>query len=142
MHLTLRQDAASPPAATLRAQQKRFATFRANYNDERPHAALGNATPSERYAPSPRRWDGILRDPEPPASATMRRVRRNGVIKWQGAEVFIGEALIGEPVALVETEDGRWTVAFGPVGLGVLDKHGRRLQRPRKPDQNSPPEHR
>ena len=132
MHLTLLQDVASPPAATLRAQQQRFVRFRADYNAERPHAALDNATPAERYAPSPRRWDGILRHPEPPAGAVLRRVRRNGVIKWQGAEVFFGEALIGEPVALLEAEDGRWTVAFGPVRLGVLDPRGRRLQRLRK----------
>ena len=37
------------------------------YNEERPHAALGNATPAERYAASPRRWDGVLRAPEPAA---------------------------------------------------------------------------
>ena len=116
--------------------------FQAGYNDERPHAALDNATPAERYAPSQRRWDGILRHPEPPAGAVLRRVRRNGVIKWQCAEVFVGEALIGEPVALLEAEDDRWTVAFDPLWLGVLVPSGRRLQRPRKsavdPGENAP----
>ena len=67
MHLTLLQDAASPPARPPGAA-KAVQRFRPDYNDERPHAALDNATPAERYAPSPRRWDGILRHPElPPA---------------------------------------------------------------------------
>ena len=70
MHLTLLQDTAAPPAASLRAQQKRFRKFQADYNEERPHAALGGATPADRYAPSPRRWDGVLRTPETVADET------------------------------------------------------------------------
>ena len=51
-----------PPCAP---QAGRFREFQRIYNEERPHAALGNATPADRYAPSPRRWDGVLRSPEP-----------------------------------------------------------------------------
>jgi putative transposase len=78
MHLTLLRDTADPPAATPRAQQTRFRAFRASYNEDRPHAALDNATPAERYLPSFRRWDGFLRSPEPDAGAIVRRVRCNG----------------------------------------------------------------
>lgn len=114
LHLTLLQDAASPPAATLRDQAKQFRAFRRTYNEERPHAALGNATPAERHAPSPRRWDGRLRSPEPEAGVA-RRVKSNGVISWRGTRVYVSEALAGEPVALVETDDGRWTLPYGPI---------------------------
>jgi hypothetical protein len=34
------------------------------FQTERPHQALDNATPAERYHASPRRFDGILRAPE------------------------------------------------------------------------------
>ncbi len=61
----------------------------------------------------------MLRAPEPEAGETMRKVRRNGGIKWRGGAVHIGEALTGEPVGLAETEDGRWTVRYGPVLLGL-----------------------
>ena len=138
LHLTLLRDAATPPAATLRAQQARFRAFRASYNEERPHAALDNATPAERFASSPRRWDGVLRSPEPAADAIMRRVRRNGDIKWRGRVLYLSEALIGEPVALAETDDGLWTVRYGPVLLGVLDHRGDRLRRPGKHAAGSP----
>jgi putative transposase len=66
LHLTLLQDTADPPAATLREQQRRFCKFQVEYNEERPHAALGGATPSDHYAPSPRRWDGCCARPSPP----------------------------------------------------------------------------
>lgn len=132
LHLTLRQDIADPPAATLRAQAGRFREFQRTYNEERPHAALGNATPADRYAPSPRRWDGVLRSPEPAADEAVRQVRRKGEIKWRGAVVYISEALTGEPVSLAETEDDRWAVRYGPVLLGFIEHRGDRLKPPRR----------
>ena len=53
MHRTLKRQTARPPAATRAAQQRRFGTFRREYNDERPHAALHALTPAMVYVPSP-----------------------------------------------------------------------------------------
>jgi hypothetical protein len=63
LHLTLLQDTASPPAQSLREQLMRLRSFQRLYNEERPHQALGNDTPAEHYAASPRRFDGVLRAP-------------------------------------------------------------------------------
>src|SRR5687767_9265430 len=49
MHKTLKADATRPPKAARRAQQRRFDTFRAEFNDQRPHAALAQATPPSCY---------------------------------------------------------------------------------------------
>lgn len=129
LHLTLLQDTAQPPAATLRAQQRRFRKFQADYNQERPHAALGNATPAERYAPSPRRWDGVLRAPGTEAGEEGRRVKSNGLIRWHGHLVYVSEALGGEPIGLDEGDDGLWTVRYGPILLGLLADRGDTLIR-------------
>jgi transposase InsO family protein len=40
MHGTLKRETASPPAATMRAQQRRFDRWRKELNEERPHEAL------------------------------------------------------------------------------------------------------
>jgi transposase InsO family protein len=132
LHLTLLHDTASPPARSLREQLGRLRDFQRLYNEERPHAALGNTTPAEHYACSPRRWDGILREPEYPAAAALRRVHRNGAIRWRGAEIYLSEALIGEPVGLIERQDGGWTVLYGPIELGVIDHRGDRLRKLKK----------
>jgi transposase InsO family protein len=50
MHRTLKQETAEPPKANLREQQRAFDVFRQEYNQERPHAALGDRTPGESYA--------------------------------------------------------------------------------------------
>ena len=55
MHLTLLNADAAPPAKSLREQPDRFRAFQRLYNEERPHQALGNATPAEHYQISPRR---------------------------------------------------------------------------------------
>ena len=54
LHGTMQREACQPPAANRRAQQRRFDDFRRVYNEERPHEAIGNATPTMVYRPSPR----------------------------------------------------------------------------------------
>jgi transposase InsO family protein len=135
MHLTLLQDTASPPAHTLRAQLERLRAFQIIYNEERPHAALGLDTPVKHYNVSPRRFDGVLREPAYEPDQVVRRVRHNGEIKWQGNTIFINGALIGEPVGLLQTDDGSVSVHYGPIALGVIAHGGDRLRKP-KPKQS------
>jgi hypothetical protein len=78
MHRTLKVEATKPAQATLRVQQRCFDAFRHEYNTERPHEALGNATPTEHYAPSPRPYPRRLADPEYPGHFQVRDVSRNG----------------------------------------------------------------
>ena len=125
MHRTLKEDTADPPAANRRAQQRRFDEFRRVFNEERPHEALGLDTPAKHYQPSSRIYSGRLREPDYAADHDVRRVRSNGEIKWRGNCIFLSEALIGEPVGIVETEESSLlTIHYGPVLLGYLDRGG------------------
>jgi len=133
LHLTLLQDAATPPARTLREQLKRLRNFQRIYNEQRPHQALGNDTPAKHYAASPRRFDGVLREPSYSAGYEVRRVRHNGEIRWQGATIYVSAALIGEPIGLSENGAGGWIASFGPVLLGFIAHRGDRLRKPKPP---------
>ena len=132
LHLTLKQETASPPARSLRQQLERFRAFQRIYNEERPHQALANTPPADHYSPSPRPFDGVLREPDYPADHQVRRVRRSGEIKWQGRTIYIHQALAGEPVGLCETDDQRWTLRYGPIHLGLIDHRGDRLHKPKR----------
>jgi putative transposase len=131
MHLTLLQDIASPPARSLREQIKRLQNFQRIYNELRPHESLDNDTPAEHYTASPRRFDGVLREPDY-GDREVRRVRHNGEIKWQGQTIYISEALIGEPVGLCEYDAAGWTVSYGPIVLGTIAHRGDRLRKPKR----------
>jgi transposase InsO family protein len=61
MHRTLKEATTSPPKANLRAQQRAFDEFRREYNEERPHDALGQQPPAAVYRPSAREHPERLR---------------------------------------------------------------------------------
>lgn len=121
MHRTLKAECASPPAATGAAQQQRFDQFRAEFNQQRPHEALGQTPPAQHYTAAARQYPARLEDPVYPDDYELRRVRSNGEIKWQGVLVFISQALSGEVIGLRETDEGDAEVYFGPISLGLLD---------------------
>ena len=127
VHHTVNQETATPPAASVAAQQERFDGFRAVYNNERPHEALGQQTPALLYEPSPRPYPDRVEDPHYGDDVAVRRVRSTGQIKWAGELIFVGEALIGEPVGIRETEGGDWLVRYADVELGYIHPQRRRL---------------
>jgi transposase InsO family protein len=121
MHKTLKAETTRPPAHTLAAQQHRFDEFRAEFNHQRPHEALGQAVPAAVYTTTPRSYPAKLADPAYASDFELRRVRSNGEIKWQGELIFIARPLVDEVIGLREDEDGNAIVYFGPVELGSID---------------------
>jgi transposase InsO family protein len=128
MHATLKAETAKPPADTPLEQQARFDRFRAEFNQVRPHEALGQHTPASRFAPSPRSYPDRIEEPVYEPDHAVRRVRTNGTIKWGGELVFISEALSGEPLGIAETLSGDWLVCFADIPLGYIDRRTRKLR--------------
>jgi putative transposase len=122
MHRTLKAEATRPPKATLRAQQRRFNTFRLEYNTERPHEALHGQPPAAVYRPSRRVFPTRLPGPEYPSHYLSRYVSTNGGVRFHRQYVTIAPALIGEYVGFEEVADGRWAVYFYDYLLGHLDE--------------------
>src|SRR5512133_623072 len=123
MHLTLKQSAAQPPASSFGRQQERLEAFRQEYNELRPHEALGMATPGSVYAPSPRAFPARLAELEYPDWWQRRKVVSGGDLYWRHQPVFISEVLRGETIALEPLDERYWRAYFGPVFLGALDGH-------------------
>lgn len=127
-HSTL-LEAMRPPPPNRAAQARRFAAFARDYNEERPHEALGQRAPASVYQRSSRSMPTRLPEPDYPAEAAVRQVRSNGEIKWRGDLIHIGTSLIGEAVAIQEAEDGHWQVRFFDVPIGIIDRQTRKLRR-------------
>ena len=130
MHGTLKREATQPPQATCTAQQRRFETFRREFNDVRPHQALGQERPCTFVRHYRRPYPDRLPQVEYPSSFAVRTVRSQGAIKWQGELVFVGEVLIGERVALAPDGEDRWQLYFGPVRLATWNDHIRKFEPP------------
>lgn len=121
MHRTLKSAATIPPAATPEHQQRAFDAFCVEYNQERPHEALGQQFPADLYGPSPRPMPDELPELDYPGHVQVKLVHHNGVIHHLGHRVYIAGLLKGEHVGIEETADGLWDVCFGPVRLGSFD---------------------
>jgi len=134
MHRTLKQETASPPAANRRRQQERFDRFREEYNEVRPHQALGQTTPASWYEPSPRAYPERLLEPEYPAGWPVRRVSAGGQIRWRGPLVFVSHALAGERVGLEPIGEGCWRLWFSFYEIGWFSEHEPRVRRPPRPE--------
>jgi transposase InsO family protein len=121
-HRTLKAETANPPAHGLRSQQRVFDVFRREYNEQRPHEALGHKTPSTTFALSPRRYPRpLMRFSSGVPWETTLRVDKNGRILWGNSRLFISSALAHEDIE-IRYESGleQWHVVFGPLSIGWL----------------------
>lgn len=122
MHKTLKYEATRPPQHNRAAQQRRFATFRTEYNTERPHEALGGNPPSSRYTPSPRFYSKKLPPLEYPGHFLVKPVTAAGTFRFKHKLLFIANALKHHAIGLEEVADGVWSIYLGNVLLGRLDE--------------------
>jgi putative transposase len=128
MYRTLKAETTRPPAANLRAQQRRFNEFRNEFNHLRPHEAIGLEPPASLYAPSDRPYPKKLPPIEYPDHFEVRYVSANGGIRWKSRWVNVSQTLITQYVGLEEIDNGIWSVNFGPIELGRLDERDFRIE--------------
>ena len=121
MHRTLKDAALRPPARTHARQQEVFDEVRREYNEERPHEALDQATPASRYQSSSRRMPERLPELEYPGHYRLATVSSHGVMYCFGRLIYVGHVLTGERVGLEEVSYGVWNAYFGPLLLGHFD---------------------
>lgn len=128
LHRTLKAETASPPAATRRAQQRAFDHFRREYNQERPHEALGQRTPESCYSASLRAYPARVPEPEYDRFLKVRRVQVRGQFKWKDQHVFLTESLAGEAVGFEQINDRYFMIYFCSVPIALFDSHQLRTQ--------------
>jgi len=121
MHLTLEQETAQPAAANRRAQQRAFDRFVKEFNEVRPHEALGMQTPAAVYQASARKFPVRMPEVEYPDSMLVRQVGQKGEIGWKKHEVNVSKVLWGERVGLLPIEDGLYKVYFAHIPLALFD---------------------
>lgn len=106
--------------------------FRAEYNEVRPHEALGLQPPALHFHPSRRRYRAQPRRWHYPVGSDVHRVDSSGKISYHGQRLFVGEALAGEEVACLRVES-RVLVVYRHMyvrELHLRSGRGRSLLRP------------
>jgi transposase InsO family protein len=108
-----------PPPATIADLQRRQDRFRAHYNQERPHEALGMAVPADIYRPgTPVTLPSIDIEPADhyPSGCLKRAVRGNGTLSYSGLSLDLGERWADVTVGLVR-DHARLHVYYGQAKI-------------------------
>jgi Transposase and inactivated derivatives len=100
--------------------QQSLELWRQEFNDQRPHQALGMRCPSELYRHSTRPYRGGVQQLNYPRMIT-RRVNKNGRIYWAKHYLFVSSSLAGWSVGLQPTDQDQFEVWFARLLLGWLD---------------------
>jgi putative transposase len=108
------------PAATRRKQQRAADRWVVDFNEVRPHDALGGKTPAEVYRVKERRRP-VPRLPTYPPGWVTRHVQSGGSICIDGDVVPIGASLRGQIVGLHHESGLRWRAHYFDVDLGVIE---------------------
>jgi transposase InsO family protein len=118
MHRTLKQEATIPPSSSLPAQQRRFDRFRVEFNEQRPHEAIGMKRPAEVYRSSRRRMPEEIEPYDYPGHYLVRRVSGSGTIRISNNQFFVSNTLRGDYVGAEEVDDGIYDLYFCFYQLG------------------------
>ena len=118
-HRVYKAEVAARPARTVRGQQRRSDRWLKDYNERRPHQALGMRTPAQLFKKNTRRFKTVGAWTYP-AGWQRCWVKGNGEISWRGKRRFVGEAFVREYVGLKLVGFGIWRVYFGPILVGEM----------------------
>ena len=122
MHKTLKAETTRPPQRNQKAQQEVFDRWRAEYNQVRPHEALGDEPPATAWRPSPREYPKRMPEPDYPGHFLVRLVSNAGTFRFQSRQVFLSNALKQRYIGLEEIDDGIWSIYFYDVLLARMDE--------------------
>ena len=108
-------------------QQARFDDFIGEFNDERPHEALGMICPGELYTPAPRAYSGLPEVTYPFHDRDVL-VTACGRICMHRKKINISTVMAGQRLGIKEVDDAIWLVSFMHYDLGYIDLEQKTLQ--------------
>lgn len=123
-HRTLKAEVlALQRLADLAKAQHAFDRWRAVYNLERPHQALDQQVPADRYRPSSRAMPKSLAQIEYDDGEIVRRVgTTKAYVRFKGRSWKVPQAFCGERLAIRPRKpDGQYAVCFGAHQVASID---------------------
>lgn len=115
--------------ASLEEQQSWFDDWRQEFNNIRPHKALGGKTPGSVWSPSERMFTGPVKEMPVPDGSRVLRVSMKGDLCFSNKRIFLSEALRNEWVWMRLIDDDIEEIGFGELILARYDRKNHRIIR-------------
>ena len=118
-HERMHRDIGLELEAMDRGDQASLDLWRQEYNEQRPHQALGMRYPSEVYQKSKRQYQPVKQLQYDTMAS--RKVRSSGAISWNDRALLISKSLAGWNVGLQSDVQGEIEVWFARLLLGWIE---------------------
>jgi putative transposase len=120
MHGDVCAEVQSDPAETILAQQRVLDRWRQDFNQVRPHEALGGKTPAEVYKVTERRR-AVAKPFEYPKRFYVARVQRNGLVRFRQDDCTVGVAFAGLEIGIEVIDARRLRFWLHDIDLGQFE---------------------
>lgn len=121
MHRDIASELEGQIQGNLGQQAAALETWRCEFNQDRPHEALGMRCPAELYHNSQRSYEGTPQRLDYPSQYRQRQVHVTGRIQIDGVAIRLTSALAGWNVGLKAKTPSSFSVHFGRLCLGQVD---------------------
>jgi putative transposase len=126
MHADIAYEVEAFAAPNSEEQQRACDLWRADFNNCRPHEALGMKTPAQVYKSNPESYSGKVVELVYPQHMIVRTVSGRGFFKLQGKLLPISVALAGFAIGVDPTKGPPYDIWFGHRRLGSVNPHDKR----------------
>ena len=121
MHRDMKKELQNKIYGDLRQHKKVFEKWRKEFNEVRPHEALGMKTPKEIYKKSERKYCGEDIEIEYNGRMKSRVVNDRGYFHYKNQHFFVGNPFSGYNVGIKERAGHYCEVWFDNYKLGVIN---------------------
>jgi transposase InsO family protein len=121
MHRDMMNELENKIYGDLRLHQKLFEKWRKEFNEVRPHEALGMKTPKEVYVKSEKKYMGGDIELEYNGRMKSRVVNDRGYLNYKQQRIFVGNPFAGYNVGIKERGGKNAEVWFDDFKLGELN---------------------
>ena len=128
MHRTLKEATVAPPRDNYEQQQRAFDRFQNEFDNERPHEAIGQRTPASIYKRSPRRYPSKIPKVEYDTNTLVRHIHTSGCMKWKGEAIYVAGNLSGEDIGLRRISEHEWDMRYSFHHLGTFDERNGKIK--------------
>jgi hypothetical protein len=128
MHRDMKKELQNKVFGDLKQHQKMFDKWRKEFNEVRPHEALGMTTPAECYVKSESKYWGPEVEVDYHGKMKSRMVNDRGFFNWKTKRIFVGNPFSGYYVGVKESP-GKWIeVWFYDLKLGEINPDTLQIQ--------------
>ena len=128
MHLDMKKELQNKVFGDLKQHQKMFDKWKKEFNEVRPHEALGMKTPKECYAKSERKYWGPDAEADYQYKMKSRMVNDRGFFTLKTKRIFVGNPFSGYYVGVKERVGKRTEVWFAGLKLGEINPDTLQIQ--------------